>query len=487
MPPAPSERALAARILLGVIADKKTTDQLMRGARLAPICQEFVLGSLRYYFSLRHTIERQLEQPFRRKDRDLMCLMLVGAYQLQHMRIPAHAAIHETVAACRHLRKPWAKGLVNAVLRRIAAGDSADAAGASPGAAGSSRGAAGSSRGAAGASGAGKSGRARTVSETERMFDLPEWMISRLRVAYPADLAAICAGSLARAPMSLRVNLARTSAAAYSRSLEQAGIAQAPGWLPEHLILTSPVASSTLPDYAAGSVSVQDAGALFAAELLAGPSRRQPYGDAREATAERLLDACAAPGGKLFHCRERLPDADLTAVELSPRRCDHLRQEAVRLGAERLTIIEGDATSLTWWSAEPFDKILLDAPCSGSGTLRRHPDIKLLREAEDIAVYTQLQATMLTNLWRTLRPGGNLLYCTCSLFTEENDAVVGDFVGKQEDALINVIELPVGQATTHGWQLLPLQNAGASRSPQVATPDLSVDGFYYALLEKRIA
>jgi len=460
MPTPASERALAARILLAVVSDKKTTDQLMRGAQIAPLCQEFVLGSLRHYFSLRDAVERHLEQPLRSKDQDLMCLMLVGAYQLRHMRIPAHAAIHETVAACRHLRKPWAKGLLNAVLRRLNEGAPSEP---------------------------GVNGGVSTISEDERTFDLPDWMISRLRTAYPAQASALFAGCLLRAPMSLRLNLARTSPADYGELLEHAGIGSSPGWLPEHIVLTTPVASNTLPGYAAGSVSVQDAGALFAAELLAptASAGASGAGTARHSTV-RLLDACAAPGGKLFHCRERLPDADLVAVELNPRRCGHLREEAVRLGAARLCVIEGDATSLVWWSGEPFDKILLDAPCSGSGTLRRHPDIKLLREAADLAVYAQLQSAMLTNLWRTLRPGGNLLYCTCSLFTEENDAVVGEFVDKQEDALINAIKLPVGQATSCGWQLLPLQHAGAQRSPRT-TPDLSVDGFYYALLEKRIA
>lgn len=460
MPTPASERALAARILLAVVSDKKTTDQLMRGAQIAPLCQEFVLGSLRHYFSLRDAVERHLEQPLRSKDQDLMCLMLVGAYQLRHMRVPAHAAIHETVAACRHLRKPWAKGLLNAVLRRLNEGAPSEP---------------------------GVSGGVSTISEDERTFDLPDWMISRLRTAYPAQASALFAGCLLRAPMSLRLNLARTSPADYGRLLEHAGIGSSPGWLPEHIVLTTPVASSTLPGYAAGSVSVQDAGALFAAELLASTASAGTSGAVTAGhSTVRLLDACAAPGGKLFHCRERLPDADLVAVELNPRRCGHLREEAVRLGAARLCVIEGDATSLAWWSGEPFDKILLDAPCSGSGTLRRHPDIKLLREAADLAVYAQLQSAMLTNLWRTLRPGGNLLYCTCSLFTEENDAVVGEFVDKQEDALINAIKLPVGQATSCGWQLLPLQHAGAQRSPRT-TPDLSVDGFYYALLEKRIA
>ncbi len=463
MPTPASERALAARILLAVIAEKKTTDQLMQGAAIAPICQEFVLGSLRHYFSLRDAIERYLEQPFRRKDHDLMCLLLVGAYQLRHMRIPVHAAIHETVSACRNLRKPWARGLLNAVLRRIAADSSQEALTNAT------------------------TTHTSTVSESERMFDLPDWMISRVRTAFPADAAAIFAGCLQRAPMSLRVNLTRTSPAAYGEILDQAGIAQSPGWLPEHLVLTTPVASSTLPGYATGSVSVQDAGALFAAELLATATRETSGTVTGTPTTDRLLDACAAPGGKLFHCRERLPDTELVALEVNSRRCEHLREEAVRLGAERLAVIEGDATSLAWWSGEPFDTILLDAPCSGSGTLRRHPDIKLLREAADLPVYAQLQATMLSNLWRTLRPGGNLLYCTCSLFTEENDAVVGKFVDKQEDALINAIKLPVGRATTHGWQLLPLQNAGAQHSPQAAPADLSVDGFYYALLEKSIA
>ncbi|MCZ6460055.1 MAG: hypothetical protein O6766_11925, partial [Gammaproteobacteria bacterium] len=273
MPTPASERALAARILLAVIVDKKTTDQLMQGAQIAPICQEFVLGSLRHYFSLRDAIEKHLEQPLRRKDQDLMCLLLVGAYQLQHMRIPDHAAIHETVSACQHLRKPWARGLLNAVLRRLATDFSEDAAGASEDAAG-----------------AAATGASSTVSETERMFDLPDWMISRLRATYPAQATAIFAGCLLRAPMSLRVNLSRTSTADYCRLLENDGIAQSPGLLPEHLVLATPVASNTLPGYATGSVSVQDAGALFAAELLATTIRGRPREVAGKTPTTRLLD-----------------------------------------------------------------------------------------------------------------------------------------------------------------------------------------------------
>jgi 16S rRNA (cytosine967-C5)-methyltransferase len=182
-----------------------------------------------------------------------------------------------------------------------------------------------------------------------------------------------------------------------------------------------------------------------------------------------MLDACAAPGGKLFHLLESRPDVNATAVEKSPTRMARLRAEAARLGHAPDTIL-ADATHLDWWDGTPFDSVLVDAPCSGSGTLRRHPDIKILRNAADLVGYAQLQLALMTNLWHTLRPGGSLLYCTCSLFTEENDAVVADFLEATGNARVERIELPTGMPRKSGWQLLPT--------------DTRTDGFYFSLISK---
>ena len=201
----------------------------------------------------------------------------------------------------------------------------------------------------------------------------------------------------------------------------------------------------------------------------------------------RLLDACAAPGGKLCHLLERFPDQKITALESNPRRLAHLYSEVERLklavtgkgtesdaipapSSDRLQIREADATELSWWDREPFGQILLDAPCSGSGTLRRHPDIKILRKPSDLDSYAALQFALLANLWHVLEPGGTLLYCTCSIFAKENDDVIARFMRAQPDAEQRSFELDSGHPTPFGWQLLPTNTDN--------------DGFFYSRLSK---
>jgi len=418
-----ADRASAARALHAVIDHQRTTDQAFGSAAPTPLCRELVYGVLRHYFSLAALVDGMLDKPLRSKDRDLRCLMLVGAYQLQYLRVPDHAAINETVAACRQLHKPWARGLLNAVLRKLSRGY--------------------------------------PEGTTERSFELPPWFESRLRATYGDRANDLLDGLLQRAPMSLRVNLARTSVAEYCRRLDAESIAWLPGELEENLVLAEPRSSRDLPGYVEGLVSIQDSGALLATPLLAA------------GRPSRVLDACAAPGGKLFHLCERLPAADVTGIEINPQRFAHLAAEAERLGHTRVHLVEADAESDAWWDGRPFDAVLLDAPCSGSGTLRRHPEIKLLRNERDLARHPEQQLSLLRNLWRTVSPGGTLLYCTCSLFQEENDNVVRNFLAEAPAAAIQPIEAPRGIATTFGWQLLP-----------TASDPGSPDGFYYARLHK---
>lgn len=370
-------------------------------------------------------VAAHLDREFRSKDLDLRCLLLVGAYQLLYLRTPDHAAINETVNACRALRKPWAKGLVNAVLRRIAA----------------------------------------APAPVEQSFGLPGWMAERLGDAYPDEAHALMAATLERAPMSIRINRARVHPDVYAATLADAGIPSHPGWWPEHRILETPIPARELPGYETGQVSIQDAGAQLVAPLVA---ERCPRG--------RILDACAAPGGKLFHLAELAPDARITGLERSASRLAHLHRERARLGHEAVSLLEGDATGEDWHDGVPFDAILIDAPCSGTGTLRRHPDIKLLRRAEDLADYAALQFSLLTSLWRLLGSDGVLVYCTCSLFPEENDEVIERFLTATPDARIEPVTAPTGKAMRHGWQLLPLAAAGI--------PDTSVDGFYFARMTR---
>lgn len=425
-------RARAAALLDRIIVRKETTDQVLEGAPADPSLREILYGCLRHYFSLSNAVERALRHPLRVKDHDLKCLMIVGVYQLNYMRIPPHAAVNETVAATRPLGKPWAKALVNAVLRNAPA------------------------------------------PNAERSFEHPAWMRRLLERAYGELAPAIMIANNERAPMTLRVNRLRTSPEAYRSMLDAAGIAsRSPqagsrdgvGWGAETLTLLEPLPVAELPGFSDGLVAVQDAGAQLAAPLLAAADAGLAPGG-----PGRLLDACAAPGGKLFHLLEREPGVAAVALESSRTRLDLMAREASRLGHTDFASHCADATGLDWWDGEPFDRVLIDAPCSGSGTLRRHPDIKLLRQAADLSRYAALQARLLANLWQTLRPGGTLLYCTCSLFPMENDEVIGRFLSAQTEARADALTLPTGQATRYGWQLLPI--------------DCDTDGFYYARLRK---
>lgn len=401
---------------------------------------------MRFYYSLNDLVAARLERPLRGKDQDIYALLLVGAYQLLHLRIPDHAAINETVAAVRQLKKPWAKGLVNGVLRQIA--------------------------------------RDRESSSLpERSVELPEWIQAALRADFPDAAERVAAACTERAPMVLRVNVAKIEPADYAKALERAGLTAYPGHLPEQLILEAPVATRDLPGYDDGLVSIQDAGAQFAAHLATEDTDR-PL---------RILDACAAPGGKLFHFAERFPDSRIYGVELAAERLDHLGREAERLGHQNVRVVAGDATGRDWLpdlgedpEAARFDLVFVDAPCTGSGTLRRHPDIKVLRRPTDVEAAVALQRALLANLWPLVGDGGSLVYCTCSLFAQENDQVIEGFLAELAAAdesangapLVEAIELSIGTRTRHGWQLLPLP-------AQTEPPNTTVDGFYFARMTRR--
>lgn len=431
---APAEqRATAARLLHQVAERHRTTDQALADRSVEPLIHELLLGSLRHFFSLEREVGAALRHPVKPKDRDLWCLMIVGAYQLRHTRIPDHAAIFETVSACKPLRKPWARGLVNAVLRAVAA---------------------------------------RPAPAGE--LDHPPWLETTLRREYP-DAETLMAANNLRAPMCLRINRCRVEVDDYQRMLTSAGLAGRPACAsregmdpevvrpgPETRVLEHPVPVKDLPGHEQGLVSVQDAGAQFAAPLL--------LHDAASVPEITVLDACAAPGGKLFHLREYCPEARVTGLELRAERLARLGQERRRLGHDAVSLLAGDAERLDWWNGEPFTHVLVDAPCSGTGTLRRHPDIKLLRRAEDVGAFADLQGRLLANLWQVLEPGGTLLYCTCSILAAENDDVIAGFLRSRHDAVLHTIRLSSGRATRHGWQLLPT--------------DHDTDGFYYARMSK---
>lgn len=431
-------RAVAATVVDGVVVDGHSLDAQLEahegkvGEADRSLLRLLCYGSLREHWQLREWLGQLVARPLKRRDRVIESLLAVGLYQLARTRIPTHAAVSATVDAARLLKRPKLAGLINAVLRRFVRDDLAS----------------------------------KPAASDEARHNHPRWMIDQLARDWPEERDRVLAANNERAPMWLRANSRRASSDACLAALEAAGIAASAN--PAGAIrLDEPVAVADLPGFRDGLVSVQDAGAQLAAPWLLGSVP----------TARRLLDACAAPGNKSAHLLELAPDnAELTAVDIDGARLESVRDSLARLSLAA-TVLEADASNPSeWWNGKPFDAILLDAPCSASGVIRRHPDIKLLRRQADIARLKGLQARMLKSLWPLLAPGGRLLYVTCSVFAAENDAVVGEFLkatpdARENDVLPNNNIRDVMHRKTRGYQVLP--GAGG------------MDGFYFACLDKR--
>ena len=372
-----------------------------------------------------------LSKPLKKKDNDVLALLLVGIYQLWEMRTPDHAAINETVAAVSALKKPWAKGLVNAVLRNFLRKRSDLEARAKEG--------------------------DDAVSSAH-----PQWLVNDLAHHWPAQYEVLLANNNLRPPMTLRVNTNQQSREDYLEQLEAAGIKARPGRFAETSIyLDQPHAVDSLPGFEVGTVSVQDEASQLVPALL------QLQGK------HRVLDACAAPGGKACHMLESEHSlTELVALDRSPERLQRVKENLDRLQLDA-NIALGDATDPgAWWDGNPFDRILIDAPCSATGVIRRHPDIKLLRNKESIAKLQQDQSEILRSIWRCLSPDGLLLYTTCSVLPEENDQVIDLFLQQQSDAKYEGVVADWGVECSYGRQLLPLEQQGP-------------DGFFYSLLRKK--
>lgn len=430
----PDERSIALKGLNAVISRDLTLDQVEQDQPLPPLTREILYGTCRHYYSLEAALKARMPKPLRRKDQDVWALLMMGAYQLLYTRVPPHAAVNTSVELVQQLRKPWARALVNGVLRGLARDQEVAANDAEQNPAGSVAG--------------------------EAHHNHPQWLAIALRHQYPETADALMQANNQRAPMALRVNTLRSTRAKIMQQLNEAGHPVSAGQLAETLMLDEPTAVLELPGHSAGHFSVQDAGAQLANACW----------DKSKPSTAHLLDACAAPGGKLHHALEYLQPERFLALEWQPARLAALQLEAERLGHNQRTgdYRLGDATNLAWWDGVKFDRILLDAPCSGTGTLRRHPDIKL--HPVDLEAQASKQLALLTNLWQTLQDGGELLYCTCSLLRDENDSILAQFIQQQPDAVISRFELPTGAATEYGWQLTPL--------------DPATDGFYYARLQR---
>lgn len=393
----------------------------------AALVQEYCYGVCRWFHQLDCIARLLLDKPLRNKDNDIYCLILLGLYQLFYMRTPAHAAINETVAEADKLGKTWAKNLVNAILREA------------------------------------QRTNGKLLEQVEKNYGCkyshPEWLLAQLKRDWPDCYRSILDANNKRAPMTLRVNVAKVDRSEYLARLALAGIAAQPGSLAAtSLVLDTACDVNLLPGFAAGMASVQDeASQLVAALLRLGPGLK-------------VLDACAAPGGKTCALLEAQPELDLVAMDRDARRVARISENLERLGLNA-TVVCGDICTGDNFPAESFDRILLDVPCSATGVIRRHPDIKLLRTPEEVGKLVQTQAELLRAAWKLLKPGGYLLYSTCSTLLEENSLQISRFVAETLTAEHLSLTIPGSRACEFGSQLFPQENGH--------------DGFFYALVRKR--
>jgi 16S rRNA (cytosine967-C5)-methyltransferase len=391
------------------------------------LLQELCYGTLRWYPQLHYLLEQLLHKPLKPHEYEVQALLLLGLYQLLHLRVPDYAVVAETVAAARGLGKDRVAGLINAVLHNF------------------------------------QRRRSAWLAELERDASghhaHPVWLLRRLQDDWPEHWQAMVAANNTRPPYSLRVNLARLSRQTYEEHLAAAGIAAQPTpFSAAGITLAKACEVDALPGFREGWVSVQDPAAQLAAGLL----------DLRPGL--RVLDACAAPGGKTGHILETEPDLTLLALDSDAERLLQVRANLQRLGFAA-DIRTGDAGAPeSWWNGIPYDRILLDAPCSGTGVIRRHPDIKVLRRAADIEPLAARQRALLDALWPLLKPGGRLLYVTCSVLRQENEGTVAGFLSAHRDAHEYPILAAWGHARPQGRQILPGES--------------DMDGFYYACLVK---
>ena len=426
-------RSAAVTVLEDVLVQGRSlaTARVLIDERLDPreraLAMELVNGVLRWRFRLDALLSGMMKRPLRKKDMDLHLLLMVALYELVELRTPDYAVVNEAVARTRQRGKKWAAAMVNAVLRNFIRDP----------------------------------GRLQTTLEQDLVarYAHPRWLIEAFSRDWPDAIERIVAPNNQRPPMWLRVNRRRISVEACTQQLAAAQVTATRHPLAETALrLDSALDVSRLPGFEEGQVSVQDASAQLAAGLLGA------------AETDRVLDVCAAPGGKTCHVLESA-DVDMTAVDIDSPRMEKIQQNLDRLGLNARLIV-GDATDIdSWWDGRLFDRILVDAPCSASGVIRRHPDIKSLRQPDDLASLTGVQQQILRQSWRMLKPGGLLLYVTCSILRQENERQIERLLSKQSDARELRIDAGWGLACRHGRQLLP--------------GDMDGDGFYYARLKKQ--
>jgi len=420
---------------MAIVVEGKSLDACLDEARArnanprsSAFIQESVYAVLRRYYELESLLNRFLARPLRPRDLVIKMLLMAGLNELKYMNTPGYAVVDESVATCEALGREWAKGVVNGVLRSAAKAQLIPSSHDAP---------------------------------HEIRWNHPQWLIDTFARDWSEFRDQILSANNQHPPLTLRVNFAQISREDYLCVLSKHGLsAQPTRHSPSGIRLSIPCPIAGLPGFADGLISVQDEAAQLAAPLL----ECRPN--------HRVLDACAAPGGKTAHLLELCQNLDLTAVDIKKQRTNDIVESLSRLGLS-CTIRTVDATTLQSEASPPtYDRILLDAPCSATGVIRRHPDVKIHRKPEDLKRAFERQAQLLNSLWPLLAPDGLLLYATCSVIHAENDGIIKGFLDSQAGAAeVQPIEANWGHPTLFGRQILPGED--------------DMDGFYYARIAKR--
>ncbi len=428
-------REAAAEVLAGTLDERRPPGPALKklGGEMSPedaaFLRELVFGVLRRRLFLEGIVGALAARPLRRKALRARLAILAGLYQIAFLGTPAHAAVSETVNAVAGLGFPELRGFANAILRGYLRGrEEIDR---------------------------------KLNASPETRYSFPGWLISDLAEAWGDELEPILEASNARPPFTVRVNPRLCPPERYAALLAARGLSARPvPGAPAALVVSPPVNAAELPLFAEGAVFVQDAAAQLAAPLL----------DPRP--GEAILDACAAPGGKTTHILELCPGADVVAADADADRLALLSANLRRLG-QKAEVVRADAADpdLSWSPRAAYDKILIDAPCSATGVIRRHPDVKWLRTPGEIAAIAGVQRKILENMWRLLKPGGIMIYATCSIEPRENSLQIENFLARHPDCA-PVPLAPDGAPARPGLQILPGRNG--------------MDGFFYAKLAKSV-
>lgn len=398
----------------------------LRDSRDNALARNLAYGVLRWLSALEWLASQLLSKPLKKREVEVQRLLMLGLQQLWHDRTASHAAVNETAECARLLGKPWAVGLINAVLRRFQREQESFL---------------------------------NKMEQTEKRFAHPNWLLKEIQRDWPEHWQEIIDANNQQAPLWLRINRQQADEKVLRGDLKDAGFEIGDHEFACDAISISPAAAvARIPGFEKGWLSVQDPAAQLARDLL------------NPRSGDRILDACAAPGGKTAHLLESCQGIELTVLDRQAQRIEQVDQNLRRLGLNAESIV-ADATAIeAWWKGEKFHKILLDAPCSATGVIRRHPEIKWLRSSGQVDTVVQTQAGLLAALWPLLEPGGILVYATCSVLKRENSQQIQRFLEQHTDAAVEVPNAEWGMASPFGRQILP----GEAR----------MDGFFYAVLRK---